>query len=44
VWQTEGRVLRGRTLRLKGVVLRERTSQPARLEAIWAREKPKPAS
>ncbi|MFA6115382.1 MAG: hypothetical protein WC729_15390 [Sphingomonas sp.] len=44
VWQTEGRVLRGRTLRLKGVVLRERTSQPARLEALWAREKPKPSS
>ena len=43
VWQTEGRVLRGRALRLKGVILRERTSQAARLEALWAREKPKPA-
>jgi hypothetical protein len=43
VWQTEGRVLRGRVLRLKGILLRERTSQPARLDALWAREKPKPA-
>lgn len=43
VWQTEGRMLRGRALRLKGILLRERTSQPARLEALWAREKPKAA-
>ena len=43
VWQTEGRVLRGRVLRLKGILLRERTSQAARLDALWAREKPKPA-
>ncbi|HVI98644.1 MAG TPA: hypothetical protein VM657_06210 [Sphingomonas sp.] len=40
VWRTEGRVLRGRTLRLKGLVLRERTDSPARLNALWAREKP----
>lgn len=44
VWQTEGRLLRGRALRLKGVMLRERTSSPARLEALWAREKPKPSN
>jgi hypothetical protein len=43
VWETRGRLLQGRALRLKGVMLRERTSQPARLEALWAREKPKPA-
>lgn len=42
VWQTEGRMLRGRALRLKGILLRERTSQAARLEALWAREKPAP--
>lgn len=43
VWQTEGRVLRGRALRLKGVMLRERTTLPARLDALWAREKPRSA-
>ena len=41
VWRTEGRFLRGRALRLEGVVLLERGGTPARLEAIWAREKPK---
>lgn len=39
-WRTEGRFLRGRTLRLEGVALRERGGNAARLEAIWAREKP----
>ncbi|MGY4395940.1 hypothetical protein ACVWZA_001113 [Sphingomonas sp. UYAg733] len=43
VWKTEGRVLRGRALRLEGLLLRERTSSKARLDAIWAREKPKSA-
>jgi hypothetical protein len=43
VWKTEGRLLRGRTLRLEGLMLRERTTSKARLDAIWAREKPKPA-
>jgi hypothetical protein len=43
VWASEGRFLRGRALRLKGIMLRERTASPARLEAIWAKEKPKPA-
>lgn len=44
MWKTEGRVLRGRVLRLEGLKLRERTSTTARLEAIWAGERPKPAS
>ena len=43
VWQTEGRLLRGRALRLQGILLRERTSKAARLEALWAREKPAPS-
>ena len=44
VWFTEGSFLgvSGRSLRLKGILLRERTASPARLEAIWAAEKPKP--
>ena len=42
IWETHGRIARGRAFSLKGVILRERTSQPARLEALWAREKPKP--
>jgi len=43
VWFTEGSFLgvSGRSLRLKGILLRERTASPARLEAIWAAEKPK---
>jgi hypothetical protein len=41
IWFTEGRLLRGRVLRVKGILLRERTDSPARLEAIWAAEKPK---
>lgn len=44
IWETHGRWPRSRALRVKGMILRERTSQPARLEALWAREKPKPAS
>jgi hypothetical protein len=45
VWFTEGSFLgvSGRSLRLKGILLRERTASPARLDAIWAAEKPKPA-
>lgn len=39
-WKTEGRLLRGRALRLEGLKLRERTASAARLDAIWAREKP----
>ena len=40
VWRTEGRILRGRTLRLEGLRLRERGGDQARLDAAWAREKP----
>lgn len=40
-WRTEGRFLRGRMLRLDGLVLRERGGSATRLEAIWTREKPK---
>ena len=40
-WRAEGRFLRGRALRLEGLALRERGGSAARLEAIWAREKPK---
>ena len=45
VWSTEGSFMgvSGRALRLKGILLRERTASPAKLEAIWAAEKPKPA-
>lgn len=40
VWKTEGRMLRGRTLTLEGLRLRERGGGQARLDAIWTREKP----
>jgi hypothetical protein len=45
VWHTEGSFMgvSGRSVRLKGILLKERTASPARLEAIWAAEKPKPA-
>ena len=39
-WRTEGRVLRGRALRLTGLKLRERTASAARLDAIWSSERP----
>lgn len=42
VWRTEGRMLRGRTLRFEGLRLRERGGTQARLDAIWKREKPAP--
>lgn len=42
-WKTEGRFMRGRALKLIGLKLRERTASTARLDAIWAAEKPKPA-
>ncbi|WP_260599103.1 hypothetical protein [Sphingomonas endolithica] len=41
-WETKGRVLQGRELKLTGIKLRDRAATPARLEAVWAREKPKP--
>ena len=40
VWKTQGRVLRGRVLRLEGVVLRERGGSQARIDQLWAKEKP----
>ena len=40
VWKTEGRVLRGRVLRLEGLTLRERGGSARRLDALWATEKP----
>jgi len=42
VWQTHGRLLRGRALRLKGIVLERRhgATQSA-VDARWARVKPK---
>lgn len=44
VWQTEGRMLRGRALKLKGIVLHQRTGVTlAALDALWAKEAPKPA-
>ena len=42
-WKTEGRFLQGRALKLTGLKLRERTKSTARLDAIWATEKPKPS-
>lgn len=43
VWKTKGRMLLGRALHVEGLMLRERAGSKARLDAIWAREKPKPA-
>jgi hypothetical protein len=43
VWKTEGRFMQGRAFRLDGLKLKERTGSVKRLEAIWAREKPKAA-
>jgi hypothetical protein len=40
IWRTEGRVLRGRTIRFEALRLRERGGTARRLDAIWAREKP----
>jgi len=40
VWRTEGRLLRGRVLRLDGLRLRQRGGGQAALDAAWARAKP----
>ncbi len=40
IWRTEGRVLRGRTLRLEALRLRARGGTQAALESAWATEKP----
>ena len=42
-WKTEGRFMQGRAFRIEGLKLKERTASVARLEAIWARQKPKAA-
>ncbi len=42
VWASEGRLLRGRKLKVRGLMLHERTAAPARLDVLWAREKPAP--
>lgn len=40
VWRTEGRMLRGRALKLTGLRLRQRGGAQAALDAAWDREKP----
>jgi hypothetical protein len=39
-WKTAGRLLGGRKLELEGASLAERGGSPARLDALWAKEKP----
>lgn len=39
-WKTAGRLLGGRKLELEGASLGERGGSPARLDALWAKEKP----
>lgn len=43
LWHTDGRVLRGRTLTLRGMTLRQRVAGDgkAELEAAWAKERPR---
>ena len=41
-WKTAGRLFRGRTVSLEGASLAERGGTPARLDALWAKEKPAP--
>lgn len=36
IWSTHGRLLRGRTLRLEGLRLKDRNGTPAKLDAAWA--------
>ncbi len=40
IWRTEGRLLRGRALRLTNLRLRRHGGDQAALDAAWAREKP----
>ena len=40
VWQTKGRMLRGRALEVTGLRLRQRGGTQAALDAAWTREKP----
>jgi hypothetical protein len=39
-WHTSGRLFRGRTLALDGVILAERGGSPARLDTLWKAERP----
>ncbi|SDA19554.1 hypothetical protein [Sphingomonas sp. NFR15] len=41
VWQTEGGLIWGHKLRLKGLMLRERTASVARLDSLWKAERPR---
>ncbi len=41
-WRTEGRLLRGRALRLDGLLLREHGGSAARLNTLWSRMAPAP--
>lgn len=38
IWRTEGRTLRGRTLRLEALRLREPDGNQARVDALWKRD------
>lgn len=40
LWKTEGRMLRGRDLRLTGMKVRQVRGTQAQLDAVWARVKP----
>ncbi|TXC70511.1 hypothetical protein FSB78_05825 [Sphingomonas ginsenosidivorax] len=40
LWKTEGRMLRGRDLRLTGMKVRQVRGTQAQLDAVWARAKP----
>ena len=40
LWKTEGRMLRGRSLTLTGMKVRQLRGDQAQLDAIWARAKP----
>jgi hypothetical protein len=40
IWKTHGRRFRGRALQLEGLRVRQRGGDQARLDAIWAKEKP----
>ncbi|WP_342657265.1 hypothetical protein NPJ82_10090 [Sphingomonas sp. NY01] len=42
IWRTEGRMLRGRTLKLEDLRLHRKGGDQKALDAIWAREKPAP--
>ncbi|AOH85534.1 hypothetical protein AWL63_17920 [Sphingomonas panacis] len=41
VWETEGGLIWGHKLKLKGLMLRERTASAPRLDGLWKVEKPR---